>query len=126
MVIAHRLTNLSDASDEFIAGYASAETRHAYLSDLVLWGRFCAAHGVDPLAGAVRADVERFARAMEQRGLAPATVARRLATLTTFYRWCVDERLMDHSPAANVRRPRRSAESPRLGLWASPETVEGS
>lgn len=111
-----RVVSLEEAAAEFVTGYASAQTRHAYSSDLIMWGRYCASRRLDPLSGVVRADVERFAREMEQLGRAPATVGRRLATLGTFYRWCVDERLIDHSPAANIRRPRRSTESPRLGL----------
>jgi integrase/recombinase XerD len=64
----------------------------------------------------VRADLERYARHLEHEGRAPATVARRLATLVGFYRWCADEQLITHCPALNLRRPRRPSESPRLGL----------
>jgi integrase/recombinase XerD len=36
--------------------------------------------------------------------------------LTGFYRYCVEEQLLEHSPAVHVRRPKISQESTRLGL----------
>jgi hypothetical protein len=36
--------------------------------------------------------------------------------LTGFYRYCVEEQLLEHSPAVQVRRPKVSQESTRLGL----------
>ena len=36
--------------------------------------------------------------------------------LTGFYRYCVEEQLLEHSPAVHVRRPKVSQESTRLGL----------
>lgn len=46
----------------------------------------------------------------------PSTVSRRLSVVAGFYRTCVIDGLLEHSPAEYVRRPRVSAESPRLGL----------
>jgi site-specific recombinase XerD len=52
----------------------------------------------------------------ETRRYKPATVARRTAVVTGFYRTCVIDGVMDHSPAEYVRRPRVSNESLTLGL----------
>jgi integrase/recombinase XerD len=60
--------------------------------------------------------VELYARDLEARGLAAATVALKLVVLTGFYRYCVEEQLLEHSPAVHVRRPKVSQESTRLGL----------
>jgi site-specific recombinase XerC len=38
-------------------------------------------------------------------GRARATVTRRLPTIAGFYKYAVEEELLDHSPAAHVRRP---------------------
>jgi site-specific recombinase XerD len=54
-----------------------------------------------------RADIEGFARDLEARGRARATVTRRLSTIAGFYKYAVEEELLDHSPAAHVRRPRQ-------------------
>jgi integrase/recombinase XerD len=40
-----------------------------------------------------------------------ATVGRRLSTVAGFYKYAVEEELLDHSPAAHVRRPRLDYES---------------
>ena len=45
-----------------------------------------------------------------------ATVTRRLCTIAGFYRYAVEEELLDHSPAAHVRRPRLDYESHATGL----------
>ncbi|MGO9726713.1 MAG: tyrosine-type recombinase/integrase, partial [Streptosporangiaceae bacterium] len=63
-----------------------------------------------------RADIECFARDLEARGRARATITRRLCTVAGFYRYAVEEDLVDHSPAAHVRRPRLDYESHATGL----------
>ena len=40
-----------------------------------------------------------------------ATLTRRLCTIAGFYRYPVEEELLDHSPGAHVRRPRLDCES---------------
>ena len=92
--------------NEFVAGYASAATRAAYASDLSLWLAYCRGQSRG-LFEVRRADIEGYARHLEATGLAPATVNRRLATITGFYRWALDEELVMGNPAGNVRRPRR-------------------
>jgi integrase/recombinase XerD len=71
---------------------------------------------VEPLAGVRRPHVELYARDLEARGLAATTIALKLVVLTGFYRYCVEEQLLEHSPAVHVRRPKVSQESTRLGL----------
>jgi integrase/recombinase XerD len=83
---------------------------------LRLWFDWCEQHHLEPLADVRRPHVELYARDLEARGLAPATVALKLVVLTGFYRYCVEEQLLEHSPAVHVRRPKISQESTRLGL----------
>ena len=63
-----------------------------------------------------RADIESFARELEARDRARATVTRRLSTSAGFFRYAVEEELLDHSPAAHVRRPRVDYESHAAAL----------
>jgi integrase/recombinase XerD len=63
-----------------------------------------------------RADIEFFARDLEAHGRARATITRRLCTVAGFYRYAVEEELLDHSPAAHVGRPRLDYESHATGL----------
>ena len=53
---------------------------------------------------------------MENAGRARATIARRLCTIAGFYRYAVEEDLLEHSPAAHVRRPRLDYESHATAL----------
>jgi site-specific recombinase XerD len=46
----------------------------------------------------------------------PSTVCRRLSVVVGFYRTCVIDGLLEHSPADYVRRPTAPPESPTLGL----------
>jgi integrase/recombinase XerD len=98
----------------FLAGY-SGLTREAYALDLRQFVSWCQQHHLR-LFGARRADIECFARDLEARGRARATVTRRLCTIAGFYRYAVEEDLLDHSPAAHVRRPRLDYESHATGL----------
>jgi integrase len=50
------------------------------------------------------------------RGRARATVTRRLCTIAGFYKYTVEEELLEHSPAAHVGRPRVDYESHAAAL----------
>ena len=89
----------------FLAGYTGL-TREAYALDLRQYASWCQQWHLG-LFQARRADIECFARDMEARGRARATITRRLCTIAGFYRYAVEEELLEHSPAAHVRRPRR-------------------
>jgi integrase/recombinase XerD len=104
------------AAVAFVASYSSPGTRQAYTTQLRLWFDWCSQHQLEPLADVRRPHVELYARDLEARGLAAATVALKLVVLTGFYRYCVEEQLLEHSPAVHVRRPKVSQESTRLGL----------
>ncbi len=98
----------------FLAGY-SAKTVEAYALDLRQWSQWCINHDID-LFEERRAHIELFARWLEETGRARSTIARRLSTIAGFYRYCTEEKLIDHSPAAHVRRPKVSYESNQVGL----------
>jgi integrase len=97
-----------------LAGYTGL-TRETYALDLRQFASWCAQHHIG-LFQARRADIECFARDLEARGRARATITRRLCTVTGFYKYAVEEELLDHSPAAHVRRPRLDYESHATGL----------
>ena len=98
----------------YLAGYRGL-TREAYALDLRQFTAWCRARSV-ALFAVRRADIEGFARDLETRGRARATVTRRLSTIAGFYRYAVEEELLDHSPAAHVRRPRVDYESHAVAL----------
>jgi site-specific recombinase XerD len=98
----------------FLAGYRGL-TREAYALDLRQFTSWCRTRSL-ALFAVRRADIEGFARELEARGRARATVARRLSTIAGFYKYAVEEELVDHSPAAHVRRPRLDYESHATAL----------
>ena len=85
-------------------------------SDLSCFLRWCELNSMRPL-NARRMDLELYLRWMQNdRRFKPSTVSRRLSVVAGFYRTCVIDGLLEHSPAEHVRRPRVPAESPTLGL----------
>jgi hypothetical protein len=98
----------------FLAGYRGL-TREAYTLDLRQFTSWCRARPLN-LFAVRHADIESFARDLEARGRARATVTRRLCTIAGFYKYAVEEELLDHSPAAHVRRPRVDYESNAVAL----------
>src|SRR5262245_59256413 len=98
-------------------GRYRGQTRAHTESDLRVFLRWCTDQDLDPLA-AVRADIERYLRWLQDvRRYQPSTVSRRLSVVVGFYRVCVIDAVLAHSPADYVRRPTVPAESPTLGLW---------
>ncbi|HXR21625.1 MAG TPA: site-specific integrase [Acidimicrobiales bacterium] len=106
IVLAEPATNERErlALAGFLAGY-SGLTRDSYALDLRQFMAWCTGHGTR-LFAARRADIECFGRELEAKGRARSTVSRRLCTVAGFYRYAVEEELLDHSPAVHVRRPR--------------------
>ena len=98
----------------FLTGHRGL-TREADALDLRQSTSWCRACSLG-LFAVRRADIEGFARELEARGRARATVTRRLCTIAGFYRYAVEEELLEHSPAAHVRRPRLDHESHATGL----------
>ena len=98
----------------FLSGYRGL-TREAYALDLRQFVSWCSDHQI-ALFAARRVDIECFARDLEARGKARATVARRLCTVAGLYRYAEEEGLIGHSPAVHVRRPRLDYESHVTGL----------
>ncbi len=98
----------------YLAGYRGL-TREAYALDLRQFTTWCRARCLG-LFAVRRADIESFARELEARGRAQATVTRRLCTITGFYKYAVEEEPLEHSPTAHVRRPRMDYESHAVAL----------
>ena len=96
----------------FLACYRGF-TREAYALDLRQFTAWCWQHDRQ-LFDVRRVDIECFARDLEDRGKARATVARRLCTVVGFYRYAEEGGVIEHSPAVHVRRPRIDYESTSL------------
>jgi len=98
----------------FLARYSGA-TRVSYATDLRQYFSWCAQHDLEVFA-ARRGHIELYARTLKERGLARATIGRRLSTVAGFYRFAVIDGAIEASPAEYVRRPKIDTESATLGL----------
>jgi len=101
----------------WVQSFGSAHTRDAYRRDVGGWFAYCDARGV-PVDDARRNDVDGWRDELAAAGLAAATIHRRLAAVSSFYAYWVDEDVVERNPAANVRRPPRSREPTSITLTA--------
>src|SRR5512139_3938230 len=106
---------LRAAVSAYLGRYRGASRLHTE-SGLRIFLTWCAGQPLDPLASS-RADIERYVRWLQEvRCYQPSTVSRRLSVVVGFYRVCVIDDILAHSPADYVRRPTVPPESPALGL----------
>ena len=113
------LPPVSDRLRHAVAAYLArfrGQSRLHTESDLRCFVTWCEERGLDPLA-AQRPHVELYVRWMQEvRRYKPSTISRRVAVVAGFYRTCVIDEVLAHSPAEYVRRPNVPPESPTLGL----------
>ncbi|XTZ17397.1 tyrosine-type recombinase/integrase [Micromonospora echinospora] len=89
----------------------SGHTRDAYRRDVAGWLTWCASHDLDPLratflhVNAYGRDLESTLAARTGRPLTPATVARKLSALSSWYDFLVKLRAVDANPVAGADRP---------------------
>jgi integrase/recombinase XerD len=109
----------SDVRHLAVAAYLArfkGQSRVHTESDLRGYLNWCEFRGLDPLA-ATRPHIELYVRWLQEvRRYRPSTVSRRMSVVAGFYRTCVIDAVLEHSPAEYVRRPNVPAESPTLGL----------
>ena len=92
---------------------AAKNTLTAYTRDLADASGFLTGRGRD-LADAAAEDVEAYFVALGVRGLAPATAARRRASLRQFYRFVLGETWRTDDPSRRVEAPRKGRSLPKL------------
>jgi site-specific recombinase XerD len=96
---------LQSAIDGWLQAQSSANTRSAYGSDLTVFGRWCAAHGVRPLSADAEA-LLAFEDARRLAGDSAATMRRRWSALASYYAYAIDCRLATVNPTIGAARPR--------------------
>ncbi|MCW2882520.1 MAG: Site-specific recombinase XerD [Sphaerisporangium sp.] len=103
------------ATVAYLACYKGTSRMHTE-SDLRIFLGWCTERNLEPLS-VQRAQVELYVRWLQEiRRFRPSTVSRRLSVVAGFYRTCVIDGVLEHSPADHVRRPNVPPESPTLGL----------
>ena len=92
------------AAAAFLARYLG-RTLDAYRYDLRTFFQWAADVGLTVME-AKRPHIELYRTAMEQKGLAPSTIDRRLSTVCGFYRFAHIDGRVTPNPAQYVRRPK--------------------
>jgi hypothetical protein len=88
----------------FLARYSN-RTFEAYRHDLRTYFQWAANAGLEVFT-ATRGHIELYRATLEERGLAPSTIDRRLSTVCGFYRFAHIDGRIGSNPAQYVRRPR--------------------
>ncbi|MEU4564794.1 tyrosine-type recombinase/integrase [Actinoplanes sp. NPDC023936] len=82
----------------------SEHTRDAYRRDVATWLAWCRDRGVEPLR-ATFLDVNAYARGLEARPMAAATVARKLSGVSSWYDFLVKLQAVPVNPVGGADRP---------------------
>jgi hypothetical protein len=99
----------------YLARFKGVSRSHTE-SDLRSYLTWCAGHGLDPLAARGRIWSCTSGGCKRSAGSSPPPSPRRFSVTAGFYRTCVIDGLLEHSPAEHVRRPSVTQESPTLGF----------
>jgi site-specific recombinase XerD len=92
---------------------AASRTRRAYGFDSSQFALWCTSLGYEPTDVTTRI-LRRYAQALGQRDVVPATVARKLAALRALYRTLREHGQMPANPADLVPAPKKPSKLPRV------------
>ena len=92
----------------------SANTRQAYERDLRLFCKTLGFKNSDALVNVNREQITGYMTQLKKKGLAAATIARKLAAIKAFYRFMTAEGYMDANPAEVVEAGTKGIKLPRV------------
>src|SRR5207244_1544796 len=107
--------------DRELSGSGAAErTRRAYGTDLAQFAGWATERGLQGPDAVAHRDVRLFAARLSESGAAGATVARKLASVRSFYDHLVRRGSVGQNPADLVATPKRASKLPKV---LSPEQM---
>ena len=98
------VNTVQDLAGRWLVQFANLNTRGAYARDLRDYLAWCEHRDIDPLQ-VDRALVDVYKGDLSA-DMAASTVARRLASLHSFFEYAIDLRLLTVNPVARVKRPK--------------------
>ena len=118
------MNELPADGEEFLAALRSerglaANTVAAYRRDLARYLAFVESAASDPDAEIVSS----FVQSLYEEGLAPSTIARKVAAVRGYHRFLVAEGLTDHDPTVLIETPRRGDPLPKALGFAEVERL---
>jgi len=92
----------------------SVHSIRAYLSDVRQFVTWCVQHSNEPFSLAAVADehMQDWRDQLEDQAM-PATVNRKLAALSTFFRWAIEAKLATSDPTTNINGVEQQAVAPK-------------
>lgn len=115
------MSTLRDGVDEFLASLASERglspnTVKAYRRDLTSYahhvGERAGSEEVD-VADVTAEDVSSFVRSLSENGLAPTTIARKIAAVRGLHRFLLADDMVDVDPTVLIETPRLGSSLPK-------------
>ncbi len=100
----HQLADVPAAA-VWLGNIDNENTRRAYTNDVGEFTSFCDIGHPDEFRLVSRAHLIAWRKMLEARGLAPATIRRKLAAISSLFEHLCNENAVEHNPVAGVKRP---------------------
>lgn len=111
-------SDIQDFINEFLVQFLSEDTKTAYIKDLKFFFDFLRSGNVT-IAHPKEIQSYHFQLYRDhliERGLASATINRRLVCIRSFMKWAIAAKLADHNPLDTVKLPKVQTESPTVAF----------
>ena len=111
-------SDIQDFITEFLVQFLSEDTKTAYIKDLKFFFDFLKSGNVSiSHPSEIKSyHFQLYRDHLMERGLASATINRRLVCIRSFIKWAVAARLMDHNPLDTIKLPKVQTESPTVAF----------
>lgn len=111
-------SDIHDFINEFLVQFLSPDTKKAYVKDLKFFFDFLRSGGVaiSHPSEIKSYHFQLYRDELIDKGLASATINRRLVCIRSFIKWAVAARLMEHNPLDTVKLPKVQTESPTVAF----------
>ena len=111
-------SDIADFIQEFLVQFLSEDTKTAYIKDLKFFFDFLRSGNVliSHPSEIQSYHFQLYRDHLIEKGLASATINRRLVCIRSFIKWAVASRLMDHNPLDTIKLPKVQTESPTVAF----------
>lgn len=115
---AQKKTDIEDFIREFLVQFLSEDTKTAYIKDLKFFFNFLRSGDVliQHPSEIKSYHFQLYRDHLLEKGLASATINRRLVCIRSFIKWAVAAKIMDHNPLDTVKLPKVQTESPTVAF----------
>lgn len=110
------MVNLVSAYESFLLNmkHASANTVASYMRDIRQFSAYLNEVEELPAESCDRDCICRYVQHLTNQGKSPATISRTIASLKSFYRFCVDSGLLAENPVHNIPQPKAEKKLPQI------------